>query len=86
MMTIIRALLAAPAEGRIALLYSNRCEAEVMFGDELLRLEKDHPERLSATHVLTQQRDGSTPQACATGSPNCDLPQTPSISCAAPRR
>ncbi|SFQ07157.1 hypothetical protein SAMN05421854_108363 [Amycolatopsis rubida] len=56
MMSIIRTLLAAPAAGRIALLYSNRSEQEVLFADELLRLEKKNPDRLSVTHVLTQER------------------------------
>ncbi|WP_275291904.1 FAD-binding oxidoreductase [Amycolatopsis sp. La24] len=55
MMSMIRTLLAAPAAGRIALLCSNRREAEVIFADELLRLEKENPERLSVTHVLTQE-------------------------------
>jgi len=56
MMSMIRTLLAAPAAGRIALLYSNRSEEEVIFADELLRLEEENPERLSVTHVLTQER------------------------------
>ncbi|WP_218038739.1 2Fe-2S iron-sulfur cluster-binding protein [Acrocarpospora pleiomorpha] len=55
MMSMIRTLLAAPAAGRIALLYSNRSEEEVIFADELLRLENETPERLSVTHVLTQE-------------------------------
>jgi ferredoxin-NADP reductase/predicted pyridoxine 5'-phosphate oxidase superfamily flavin-nucleotide-binding protein len=53
MMSIIRTLRSA---GRIALLYSNRDEEEAIFADELLRLEKEDPERLSVTHVLTRQR------------------------------
>ncbi|WP_246170697.1 2Fe-2S iron-sulfur cluster-binding protein [Pseudonocardia hierapolitana] len=56
MMSMIRTLLAAPAAGWIALLYSNRSEEEVIFADELLRLENENPERLSVTHVLTQER------------------------------
>lgn len=55
MMSMIRSLLAAPVAGRIALLYSNRDEEEVIFADELLRLEKESPERLSVTHVLTRE-------------------------------
>ncbi|GAB2983760.1 FAD-binding oxidoreductase [Amycolatopsis acidiphila] len=55
MMSMIRTLLAAPAAGRITLLYSNRSEEEVIFANELLRLEKENPERLSVTHVLTQE-------------------------------
>lgn len=54
MMSMIRALLAAPAAGRIALLYSNRSAEETIFADELLRLEEENPARLSVTHVLTK--------------------------------
>jgi uncharacterized protein len=54
MMSIIRTLLAAPAAGRIALLYSNRDQQEAIFADQLLLLERQNPERLSVTHVLTQ--------------------------------
>jgi ferredoxin-NADP reductase/predicted pyridoxine 5'-phosphate oxidase superfamily flavin-nucleotide-binding protein len=54
-MSMIRTLLAAPTTTRIALLYSNRTEEDVIFAEELLRLEDENPERLSVTHVLTQQ-------------------------------
>jgi uncharacterized protein len=52
MMSMIRTL---PATRRISLLYSNRDEEEVIFADELLRLAKENPERLSVTHVLTRE-------------------------------
>ncbi|WP_328630860.1 2Fe-2S iron-sulfur cluster-binding protein [Streptomyces sp. NBC_00356] len=58
MMSMIRSRLAAPAgDGRIALLYSSRTHEEIIFADELARLEKEHPERFTVTHVLTR-RDG----------------------------
>jgi ferredoxin-NADP reductase len=58
MMSMIRAQLAGPTgHGRIALLYSSRSEEEIIFADELARLEKDNPDRLSVTNVLTR-RDG----------------------------
>ncbi|MDH6217905.1 2Fe-2S iron-sulfur cluster-binding protein [Streptomyces pseudovenezuelae] len=58
MMSMIRARLAdRPGGGRIALLYSSRRADEIIFADELTRLTKDHPDRLSITHVLTG-RDG----------------------------
>ncbi|MHC3458279.1 2Fe-2S iron-sulfur cluster-binding protein [Streptomyces flavovirens] len=58
MMSMIRTRLATgPDRGRIALLYSSRSEEEVIFADALARLEKEHPGRLSVTHVLTR-RDG----------------------------
>ncbi|MZD07176.1 2Fe-2S iron-sulfur cluster binding domain-containing protein [Streptomyces sp. SID5785] len=58
MMSMIRARLSDPAPaGRISLLYSSRSPEEVIFGDELTRMEKDHPDRLTVTHVLTG-RDG----------------------------
>ncbi|HEX7304647.1 2Fe-2S iron-sulfur cluster-binding protein [Lentzea sp.] len=57
MMSMIRTLLAGPADHRVALLYSNRSVEETIFGAELARLERQHPERLSVTHVLTS-RDG----------------------------
>jgi ferredoxin-NADP reductase/predicted pyridoxine 5'-phosphate oxidase superfamily flavin-nucleotide-binding protein len=56
MMCMIRTLLAAPATGRITLLYSNRSEEEVIFADELRRLEKENLGRFAVTHVLTQER------------------------------
>lgn len=56
MMSAIRTLLAEPGAGRIALLCSNRGEEEVIFADELLRLEEENPERLAVTHVLTRER------------------------------
>lgn len=58
MMSMIRTLLAGgPRPERIALLYSSRSANEIIFADELARLAKDHPGRLSVTHVLTR-RDG----------------------------
>lgn len=58
MMSMIRARLAGQTgHGRIALLYSSRSEEEIIFAGELTRLEKENPERLSVTHVLTR-RDG----------------------------
>ncbi|MCX5529181.1 FAD-binding oxidoreductase [Streptomyces sp. NBC_00006] len=58
MMSMIRSRLADPAgDGRIALLYSSRTHEEIIFADELARLEKEHPERFTVTHVLTR-RDG----------------------------
>jgi ferredoxin-NADP reductase len=57
MMSMIRTLLAAaPTTARIALLCSNRSAEEVIFAAELRRLENENPERLSVTHVLTQER------------------------------
>lgn len=58
MMSMIRTRLAdRQGRDRIALLYSSRSTEEIIFGDELTRLAKDHPDRLSVTHVLTR-RDG----------------------------
>ncbi|MFD3378288.1 MULTISPECIES: 2Fe-2S iron-sulfur cluster-binding protein [unclassified Streptomyces] len=58
MMSMIRTRLAVrQGRDRIALLYSSRSAEEVIFADELTRLAKDHPDRLSITHVLTS-RDG----------------------------
>lgn len=55
MMSMIRAQLAdGSGRGRIALLYSSRTEEEIIFADELARLEKAAPDRLSVTHVLTR--------------------------------
>ncbi|MGW0870995.1 2Fe-2S iron-sulfur cluster-binding protein [Streptomyces sp. NPDC002740] len=56
MMSMIRTRLAErPGRGRIALLYSSRSAEEIIFSAELTRLAKDHPDRLSVTHVLTHQ-------------------------------
>ncbi|MTD55121.1 2Fe-2S iron-sulfur cluster-binding protein [Amycolatopsis pithecellobii] len=55
-MSMIRTLLVAPGAGRISLLYSNHCEEEVIFADELRRLQKENPERFAVTHILTQER------------------------------
>ncbi|WP_245777814.1 2Fe-2S iron-sulfur cluster-binding protein [Lentzea xinjiangensis] len=57
MMSIIRTLLAERGKSRIALLYSNRTEEETIFAADLARLARQHPDRLSVTHVLTS-RDG----------------------------
>ncbi|MBT3073798.1 MULTISPECIES: 2Fe-2S iron-sulfur cluster-binding protein [Streptomyces] len=58
MMSMIRARLSAPASaGRIDLLYSSRSPEEIIFSAELARMEKDRPDRLTVTHVLTG-RDG----------------------------
>ncbi|GGM06924.1 hypothetical protein GCM10010129_58540 [Streptomyces fumigatiscleroticus] len=58
MMSMIRTRLAVrPDRGRTALLYSSRSTEEIIFADELAQLAKDHPDRLSVTHVLTR-RDG----------------------------
>ncbi|MGW6441731.1 2Fe-2S iron-sulfur cluster-binding protein [Lentzea sp. NPDC055074] len=56
MMSIIRTLLARPGE-RISLLYSTRSAEETIFAAELARLEEEHPDRLTVTHVHTS-RDG----------------------------
>ncbi|MFK4540668.1 ferredoxin-NADP reductase/predicted pyridoxine 5'-phosphate oxidase superfamily flavin-nucleotide-binding protein [Streptomyces tendae] len=56
MMSMIRTRLSAPEPaGRIDLLYSSRGPEDIVFGDELTRLEKDHPDRLTVTHVLTSR-------------------------------
>lgn len=58
MMSMIRTRLADRADhGRIVLLYSSRSEEEIIFAEELRRLEKDNPDRLAVTHLLTS-RDG----------------------------
>ncbi|WP_329225333.1 2Fe-2S iron-sulfur cluster-binding protein [Streptomyces sp. NBC_00111] len=58
MMSMIRTQLAVrTGRGRIALLYSSRSPDEIIFGDELSRLARENPDRLSVTHVLTR-RDG----------------------------
>ncbi|MFE2939970.1 2Fe-2S iron-sulfur cluster-binding protein [Streptomyces sp. NPDC059255] len=55
MMSMIRTRLAVrPGRDRIALLYSSRSAEEIIFADELTRLAKDRPDRLSVTHVLTR--------------------------------
>ncbi|MEU9896910.1 2Fe-2S iron-sulfur cluster-binding protein [Streptomyces phaeochromogenes] len=54
MMSMIRTRLAVrPGRDRIALLYSSRSADEIIFADELNRLAKDNPGRLTVTHVLT---------------------------------
>ncbi|GAA1938795.1 2Fe-2S iron-sulfur cluster-binding protein [Amycolatopsis minnesotensis] len=55
MMSMIRTLLATRAAGRIALLCSDRCAEEIIFADELRRLEKENPGRFAVTHVLTRE-------------------------------
>ncbi|WP_432091701.1 2Fe-2S iron-sulfur cluster-binding protein [Streptomyces sp. NRRL F-5630] len=54
LMSMIRAGLSDPSTpGRIDLLYSSRSLEEVIFENDLTRLEKEHPDRLSVTRVLT---------------------------------
>ncbi|MFG1923041.1 2Fe-2S iron-sulfur cluster-binding protein [Cryptosporangium sp. NPDC048952] len=50
MMSIIRSTI---ERSRISLLYSSRDVSEIIFADELARLAREHPGRLSVTHVLT---------------------------------
>ncbi|MFD9075430.1 2Fe-2S iron-sulfur cluster-binding protein [Streptomyces lasiicapitis] len=58
MMSMMRTRLSDPAAGdRIDLLYSSRSPEDIIFGDELTRMEKEYPDRLGVTHVLTP-RDG----------------------------
>ncbi|MFE1479489.1 2Fe-2S iron-sulfur cluster-binding protein [Streptomyces fimicarius] len=58
LMSMLRTQLSDPATtGRIDLLYSSRSSEEIIFGDELGRMAKDHADRLTVTHVLTC-RDG----------------------------
>ncbi|PSM40406.1 phenylacetate-CoA oxygenase [Streptomyces dioscori] len=58
MMSMIRTRLSDPgAAGTIHLLYSSRSPEDVIFGDELTRMERDCPERLAVTHVFSR-RDG----------------------------
>lgn len=58
LMSMVRAHVSDPAaDGRIDLLYSSRTPEEIIFGDELRRMEENHPDRLTVTHVLTC-RDG----------------------------
>ncbi|MEU0358708.1 2Fe-2S iron-sulfur cluster-binding protein [Streptomyces cyaneofuscatus] len=45
------------ARDRMALLYSSSSAEEAIYGQELARLAKDHPDRLSVTQVLSR-RDG----------------------------
>lgn len=55
MMSMIRTRLAVrPGRDRIALLYSSRSAEEIIFAEELTRLARDNPDRLSVTHVLTR--------------------------------
>ncbi|MFD3974206.1 2Fe-2S iron-sulfur cluster-binding protein [Streptomyces cyaneofuscatus] len=57
-MSMIRTRLSdRSARDRMALLYSSSSAEEAIYGEELARLAKDHPDRLSVTHVLSR-RDG----------------------------
>ncbi|MFD4350326.1 2Fe-2S iron-sulfur cluster-binding protein [Streptomyces coelicoflavus] len=54
LMSMIRTHLSdAASDSRIDLLYSSRNSEEIIFGEELNRMEKEHPDRLTITHVLT---------------------------------
>jgi ferredoxin-NADP reductase len=56
MMSMIRTRLAdRSARDRIALLYSSRGAEDIIFAEELDRLARDCPDRLTVTHVLTGQ-------------------------------
>ncbi|WP_378307802.1 2Fe-2S iron-sulfur cluster-binding protein [Amycolatopsis silviterrae] len=50
-MSILKSCLRA-GSGRVTLVYANRDEQSVIFRDELLRLAKEHPERLTVLHWL----------------------------------
>ncbi|MGH8694719.1 MAG: FAD-binding oxidoreductase, partial [Burkholderiales bacterium] len=49
--SIIRSVLAG-GTGRIRLIYANRDERSVIFGAELARLSREHPQRLQVIHWL----------------------------------
>ncbi|WP_370936027.1 2Fe-2S iron-sulfur cluster-binding protein [Amycolatopsis sp. cg13] len=50
-MSILKSCLRA-GSGRVTLVYANRDEQSVIFRDELLRLTKEHPDRLTVLHWL----------------------------------
>ncbi|MFI7600448.1 2Fe-2S iron-sulfur cluster-binding protein [Actinoplanes sp. NPDC049681] len=54
-MAIIKSVL-AHGRGRLALVYANRDAASVIFGAELAALGDRHPERLTVTHWLDDER------------------------------
>ncbi|WP_252816285.1 pyridoxamine 5'-phosphate oxidase family protein [Actinoallomurus soli] len=54
MMSVIRTALAGQAPARLALLYGNRTQNEIIFAEELDRLQRQHPGRLTVTHRLTR--------------------------------
>lgn len=52
MMSIARAVLANEPDSRLALLYGNRSESDVIFADALARLRHEHGDRFVLQHVL----------------------------------
>ncbi|WP_020500491.1 ferredoxin--NADP reductase [Sciscionella marina] len=51
MMSILKSVLHG-GTGRVALIYANRDEQSVIFGEELLALQGKHPDRLHTVHLL----------------------------------
>ena len=59
MMALIESTLAATADSRFSLLYSNRTAMDTMFVDELADLKDRYISRLALHHVLTRERRNS---------------------------
>ncbi|GAA5112020.1 ferredoxin--NADP reductase [Haloechinothrix salitolerans] len=68
-MSILKSVLAT-GTGSITLLYANRDEHSVIFADELAKLAKEHPDRLTVVHWLESvQGLPSVPQLAALTAP-----------------
>ncbi|MPY78096.1 MAG: 2Fe-2S iron-sulfur cluster binding domain-containing protein [Actinophytocola sp.] len=68
-MSILKSVLAG-GTGRLTLLYANRDERSVIFGDELTTLAQQHPDRLTVVHWLESvQGLPSVPQLAALAAP-----------------
>lgn len=58
LMSIARAVLANEPHSRVALLYGNRSESDVIFADALVRLRREHGDRFVLRHVLERPPAG----------------------------
>lgn len=55
-LSILKSVLAAEPDSRIALIYGNRDTASIMFADDLKALKDRYMDRLSVVHILSRER------------------------------
>lgn len=62
--SILRTVLAA-GKGKVRLIYANRDEASVIFGQDLAHLAQEHPQRLEVVHWLDSRQGFASPAQLA---------------------
>lgn len=58
LMSILKATLEKPGQNRVHLYYGNRNQQQIIFKEQLDRLQEKHGDRLRITHLLSQPESG----------------------------